>query len=269
MPLDRITIFCFAASYAVALALELWNLRRPGPVTRALTYAATGAGLFAHTFYLAYHALPTQGQSSTLLLLAWMLAVFYLFGTIHHRKLAWGVFALPVVLGLVLVAWLLSGEEAESVAVLSERVQLWAWLHVSAVVLGAVGVCVGFVASVMYLVQSWKLKHKAPPGEGLRLLSLERLEAMNRRAIDLAFPLLTVGLVIGVILLINTRELTWGDPKVIATGLLWLVFALLLYVRHGLHVRGRRVAVGTIITFGLMLLAFAVEHWPNSAGGGP
>jgi ABC-type transport system involved in cytochrome c biogenesis permease subunit len=269
MPLDRITIFCFAASYAVALLLELWNLRRPGTVKRCLIYVATGAGLFAHTFYLAYHALPTQGQSSTLLLLSWVLAVFYLFGTIHHRKLAWGVFALPVVLGLVLVAWLLGTEEAGTTATAADQRQLWTWLHLGTLVLGAVGLCVGFVASVMYLVQSWKLKHKSPPGEGLKLLSLERLEAMNRRAIDLAFPLFTVGLLIGVILLANTRELSWSDPKVIATGLLWVVFALLLYVRHGLHVRGRRVALGTILTFGLMLVAFAVEHWPGSAGGGP
>ena len=33
---------------------------------------------------------------------------------------------------------------------------------------------------------------------GLRLLSLERLESMNRRAINWAFPLLTVGLLLGV-----------------------------------------------------------------------
>ena len=59
--------------------------------------------------------------------------------------------------------------------------------------LAAVGVCVGFLASVMYLVQAQRLRAKIPPGEGMRLLSLERLEAMNRHAINLAFPLLTAG----------------------------------------------------------------------------
>ena len=36
-----------------------------------------------------------------MLILAWVLAVFYLYGSIHHRRLAWGVFVLPLVLGLV------------------------------------------------------------------------------------------------------------------------------------------------------------------------
>src|SRR5690349_4397480 len=44
-------LFCFAASYATALGLELWHQFRPRPVLR---YAAVGfgaAGLLAHTIY--------------------------------------------------------------------------------------------------------------------------------------------------------------------------------------------------------------------------
>jgi ABC-type transport system involved in cytochrome c biogenesis permease subunit len=139
-------------------------------------------------------------------------------------------------------------------------------------ILGSIGLCVGFVASVMYLVQSWKLKHKSPPGEGLQLLSLERLEIMNRRAITLAFPLFTGGLLVGLALLIGQREFSWFDPKVLVTGLFWLVFALLLYLRYGLHLQGRRVAVWTVAAFGIMLLAYVVQYiWPSAhpSGGGP
>jgi ABC-type transport system involved in cytochrome c biogenesis permease subunit len=124
----------------------------------------------------------------------------------------------------------------------------------------------------MYLAQSWKLKHKTPPGQGLKLLSLERLETMNRRAISLAFPLFTAGLVIGVVLLLRTEQLSWLDPKVLTTGLLWLVFALLVYLRYGLHMQGRRVAMWTIAAFAFLLLAFVVQFiWPSShpSGGGP
>jgi ABC-type transport system involved in cytochrome c biogenesis permease subunit len=139
------------------------------------------------------------------------------------------------------------------------KLAFWAWLHFAFLVLGAVGLCVGFIASVMYLVQSWKLKHKQVPGEGLRLLSLERLEEMNRRGIALAFPLLTAGLLIGVILLWSTEQLSWLDPKVVSTIALWLVFVVLLYLRYALHLRGRRVAWWTIAAFGFLVLAFLVH----------
>jgi ABC-type transport system involved in cytochrome c biogenesis permease subunit len=270
MFLENVTLLCVVWSYGSVLALELIQLFWPGWPWRWLTYLLAAAGLIAHTLYIAYHGLPMSGGPSSLLLLSYILAVFYLSGAIHHRREAWGIFVLPVVLGLVLVAWLL-GDSAETTTATSPQLQRWAWLHFALLVLGAVGLCVAFVASVMYLVQLWKLRHKALPGEGLRLLSLERLEAMNRRAINLAFPLFTAGLFIGVLLLVQTEELSWTDPKVLATAGLWLVFALLLYLRYGLHLRGRRVALGTILAFGFLLLAFAVQLvWPSAHRfGGP
>src|SRR5262249_60415041 len=116
--------------------------------------------------------------------------------------------------------------------------------------LPAVGVCVGFLASVMDLMQAHRLKAKMLPGEGLRLLSLERLELMNRRAINLAFPLLTAGMFVGIALMVNPQtapSFDWTDPKIIGTAVLWLVFAILLYLRYGYHLRGRRVAQLTIV----------------------
>lgn len=270
--LERITIFCFAASYGVALALEaLQLLLGQARWRRVLALVMTTAGLFAHTVYVIYHGLPLQGGPSTLLFISWVLAIFYLVGALHHPRLAWGVFVLPLVLGLVLVAKLIIASEP-SIPATPPELWAWAWVHVALLILGSIGLCVGFVASVMYLVQSWKLKHKSPPGEGLQLLSLERLETMNRRAITLAFPLFTGGLLVGLALLIGQRDFSWFDPKVLVTGLFWLVFALLLYLRYGLHLQGRRVAVWTVAAFGIMLLAYVVQYiWPSAhpSGGGP
>ena len=45
---------------------------------------------------------PTPASPfGSLLLLAWVLALFYLYGTVHYAKQAWAVFVLPVVIGLV------------------------------------------------------------------------------------------------------------------------------------------------------------------------
>ena len=58
---------------------------------------------------------------------------------------------------------------------------------------------VSFLASVMYLIQARRLRRKVAPGSVVPMLSLERLETMNRRALNLAFPMLTAGLLVGTV----------------------------------------------------------------------
>jgi ABC-type transport system involved in cytochrome c biogenesis permease subunit len=149
-----------------------------------------------------------------------------------------------------------------------EGERFWSWVHVGLLILSAVGVSVGFLASLMYLLQAHRLKSKALPRKGLHLLSLERLEQMNRRAINLAFPFLTGGLLVGLILLSHsTSSMPWHDRKILGAALLWLVFAILLYLRYGRQLRGRRVALWTIVAFTLLLVTMALPH--EGAGGGP
>src|SRR5262249_2956737 len=101
MPLERITLFCFGASYATAFLLELLRLLRPRPVLRLAAIAFGSAGLLAHTLFLAVQQPRLASQFGSTLFLAWILAVFYLYGSLHHGRVAWAVFVLPLVLGLV------------------------------------------------------------------------------------------------------------------------------------------------------------------------
>jgi ABC-type transport system involved in cytochrome c biogenesis permease subunit len=262
--IERVTVFCFLASYAVAFALEALHLVRPRPIVRVLSLAFGAAGLSAHTLYLAVRPLPLASPSSSLLLLAWILAVFYLYGSIHHGRLAWGLFVLPLVLGLIGLAEISpAGSEP------SDSGSRWGLIHGVLLLLAAVGLSVGFVASIMYLVQVRRLRAKLSPGQGVRLLSLERLEEMNRRAILWAFPLLTAGLLVGIVLQLHGALLvSWNSPKIIVTAGLWVVFAILLYLRYGVHARGRQVAFLTIVAFALLLVALVSVH-PFVEGGGP
>src|SRR5262249_15537248 len=100
------------------------------------------------------------------------------------------------------------------------------------------------------------------PGDGTRLLSLERLETMNRRAIDLAFPLFTFGLALGFVLLASTpRPLSLFDPKILATAVLWVILLVVRYLRHGLHLRGRRVAWWYVLAFVLLVWALMLNDF--------
>jgi ABC-type transport system involved in cytochrome c biogenesis permease subunit len=268
--MERITVVCFFASYALALGLELWHLFRPRPVFRLLGLAAGAAGLLAQTAYLYYKRPPLVGQFGWMLFLAWILAIFYLCGSVHHRRQAWGVFVLPLVLGLVAVGLAFAQQPTPpwSDGLLAVH-RPWGAVHALLIFLAAVGVCVAFLASLMYLFQAHRLRAKTPPGRGLRLLSLERLEAMNRRAIVLAFPLLTAGMLAGVVMIVRGNALVgWTDPRVLGTLVLWLAFVLLLYLRYGHHLRGRQVALLTIAAFVLLLGCIALSH-PLPDGGAP
>jgi ABC-type transport system involved in cytochrome c biogenesis permease subunit len=110
---------------------------------------------------------------------------------------------------------------------------------------------------------------------------LEQTERLNRAAITVAFPLLTAGLIIGLILTVALGRdrgigIGWADPKVISTMVMWLVFAALLHARYRPEMRGRRVMVLSIVAFlflafalfGLELLQIPTAHGGIRAAGG-
>jgi ABC-type transport system involved in cytochrome c biogenesis permease subunit len=265
----HVTMVCFAASYLLALGLEAWALLRPRPILRLVSAGCVLAGLFAHTlflvnaFFLAEQQPLLSSPYGSLLFLSWILAVFAVAGDLHHRRVAWGLFVLPLVLVLIGLAKVLPLNDRDvSFGGWWQGEQVWGTVHGVLLILAFVGACVGFLASVMYLVQAHRLRAKVPPGKGLKLLSLERLEQMNRRAITLTFPLLTAGVLVGLgQLLQHPASLTFPpDLKIVGAVGGWLVLGLLLYLRIGAHLRGRSVAQLTIVAFVLLLGSLVASH---------
>jgi ABC-type transport system involved in cytochrome c biogenesis permease subunit len=256
-----VTHVCFGLSYLVSLGLELAQQARPGRAPRIAGLVFGVAGLVAHTIFLIRHQPNPASAYGSLLLVAWVLAVFYLYGSLHHRSAAWGLFVLPVVLILVWLSFAFY-RDAESTGNWIDGEHVWGAVHGILVLAASVGITVGFLASVMYLVQAHRLRMKRNPLGGLRLLNLERLETMNRRAINWAFPLLTVGLLLGVLRVpgAESPSMSWTDPKVLSTVGLWLVGMLLVILRYGAHRSPRRLAYLTIAAFGLMLVTLIASH---------
>lgn len=208
-----------------------------------------------------------------MLLLGWVLALFYFWGTVSHARQAWAVFVLPVVIGLVAVSRALlagaPGDAAFDLAGWASGERFWGGVHGFLILGASVGISVGFLASVMYLIQARRLRNKVSPGTVVPMLSLERLEHMNRRALNVAFPLLTAGLLVGTVLLDHDHATAadWLSVKVLSTAGLWLVFLLLLYLRYAAHVPARRLARLSVAAFVLLLVALGAAH-PFAIGGG-
>lgn len=263
----------------MALALEILHYFRNRPIFRYVSLAFGIAGLLAQTLFLLVQPLLLASPFGSMIFLAWILAVFYLYGAFHHNRVSWGIFVLPVVLLLVGLASIsklyTANENTGSLFSLFSRNggHYWGMLHGIMVLLASVGIAVGFLASIMYLIQAYRLQTKVPPRKGMQLLSLERLENMNRRAITVSFPLLTLGLLVSVGLGLdpNYREafVSWTNPKLLGIAALWLVMGIILYLRYIAHASARQVAIWTIVAFALMVFSVTSNIHPLVSGGGP
>jgi len=263
--LSGISIICFAACYAIAFGLELVGLRRRAGWRRAAVMAATAAGVLAHTLFLGFRsaqasALPASTAAEWLVLAAWVLAVVYLAALFYLPRTPTGVVLLPIVLGLIIGSRWASSEPLAP----EGTFYLWGAFHGVVLLLGTVAVCIGFLAGLMYLVQSYALKHARSPANGLRLPSLEWLERVNSRTLGLSAVLIALGFASGLVMSLAIHQgeraySLWTDPVVLslAAMLLWLVAAEVFRLVYPAARRGRKVAYLTLASFVFLVIALA------------
>jgi hypothetical protein len=250
--LAKITIVCFAASYGVALLLEVSRLFFRLPVRLVVMLGFGVAGLVAHTMFLWNDAqnaagVPFSSFYTWFLMAAWLLAAAYVGLAAARPQSSIGIFMLPVVMALILAAQLSSKAPFPP----GEAVQVWFKVHGFSLLLGTVAASFGFVAGLMYLVQSYRLKHKLLPRPGFRLPSLEWLQTINRQTLYASAILVAVGVFAGVVLNVIRRGIPWTDPLILSSGglLAWLFAATLFELLYKPAQQGRKVAYLTIANF--------------------
>jgi ABC-type uncharacterized transport system permease subunit len=263
--LSGISTICFAACYAIALGLEVLGLTSRAAWRRAALIGITAAGVVAHTLYLAYRgvqagALPASTAAEWLQLAAWVLAAVYLAALFYLPRTPTGLVLLPMVLGLAI-----GSHWASTEPLAPERTfDVWGMFHGIMLLLGTVAVCVGFLAGLMYLVQSYALKHVHSSANGLRLPSLEWLERVNSRTLGLSAVLIALGFLSGVAMSLAEHRgqptyVLWTDPVVLslAAMLLWLIVAEVFRLVYPAARRGRKVAYLTLASFVFLIIALA------------
>jgi hypothetical protein len=229
-----ISVVCFAASYAVALACEASRLVFRSGVRGAAMIAFAVAGLVAHTLFLAWRAahepaVPLSSAFDWYLLAAWLLAGGYLWLTISNPRTPVGLFMLPVVLGLIGAAQVSSRVPFPQ----SPATQVWGAIHGSFNLAASVAVAIGGLAGGLWLIQADLLARKRPPLGSFRLPSLERLAHATGRTLAIAAWTAAAGFLSGIVLNAVNRQrglletVPWNDPVVLrmAAVVAWLVTA--------------------------------------------
>jgi ABC-type uncharacterized transport system permease subunit len=172
-----------------------------------------------------------------------------------------GVFLLPLVLAAIGAAF-----SARDLAPfpLDRARPLWNSIHGGSLLMGTVVVALGFVAGIVYLVQSYRLKHKLAARADFRLPSLEWLQKINGRSLLVSTCLVGIGMLSGVVLNVfkhgSSQHFPWTDPAVFSSGILffWLVAANLFEFFYKPARQGRKVAYLTLASFIFLGLVLAV-----------
>ncbi len=260
--LQEITVTCFFYSYLVVLLLELTRLWRRVPGRGLLVIVMTSLGLFAHFAYLFIRATQSLIANSAILaswldwslLLSLILAATFLVFFVRRPDTMVGYFFLPAVMFLIVVALIFRDMPPFS---RTEATQLWTTLHALTMMLGSLGVLLGFISGCMYLVQSWRLKNKRA-GSGFRLPTLESLDRVNRRCLIISTAAVTGGSAAGIAMNLNRfGEIGIADRTVLLSLLLllWLVITSVFEFYYAPTSHSRKGIYMTFASLGFLILA--------------
>lgn len=227
---------------------RLWY---PNRTTRLISKSCLYWGIAACIAVLAWHShtrhrwMPIGDNFDALIWLAVLLAGFvaYTQGTRPLPALDW--FIMPPAVFLLICAAIFGRADFHPYVG-----HAWSTLHRITSFSGAAFFAVAAAAGAMYVVASAKLRRKQPTGPYLG--SLERLEHLTMTAVTLGFALLSIGIVTGVIELMQTGRST-PTPKIFLAFAVWIIYALVLHAPINPVFRGRRAALLSVLGFVLMI----------------
>ena len=236
---------------------------------RKICVHAGGLALFFHfvsaveMLALAHRWMPVGVREVESLLGFAVAAVFFLVWWLY-KAVSLGIFALPVTFFLVFIPAL--GPGGYTFPSSGVRTS-WLIAHIAALMVAYVALAFSLLASMLYLAQERRLKSKRKPGEGSRwaplewLPPLDTLERIAHATLEFGFPCMTVGLIVGAVLVQETPlgAAYFRDPKVIASFVSWAVYVLLLLVRRSAGLRGRKAAYLSGAVVMVMIAVYAAN----------
>lgn len=276
-----ISLTCFTASYIVALALEATRIWFRSGLRGALMLGFAAAGVIAQTLFLGYRAAtsteaaPLSSEFDWYLIAAWALAAVYLGWTFrqlnapNERRTAVGLFLLPLVLALIAAAQFMANREPLAK---EQASGVWVVIHLGCLATGLVSALIGAATGVMELVQAYRMKHKMPAQQGLKLPSLEWLQQTGLRTLFTSFALFALGLLTGIILNLVLGIISWTDPVVWSLGIvvLWLAAATTFTIVYRPARQGRKVAYLTVASAILVITVIGLSRMlPSRHGAQP
>ncbi|MBZ0156748.1 MAG: c-type cytochrome biogenesis protein CcsB [Alphaproteobacteria bacterium] len=245
--------------YFASTIISIVELFKGSRESSRLMLFITGGGFLIHTASLIYRYseaghLPISSMHEASSFFAWCVVLIFFLLEFRYKIGIMSSFVLPIVFLLMLSSSILPRGIRPLNPVLESY---WFGIHTFLAFLGNAAFAVAFGIGIMYLLQEHYLKSKHVHGLFQRLPSLQMLDEINNKMINLGFPLLTCAIITGAL----WAESAWGsywrwDPKEVWSMIAWFIYALILHIRFTSGWRGRKAAILSIIGFVVVLFTF-------------
>jgi cytochrome c-type biogenesis protein CcsB len=164
----------------------------------------------------------------------------------------------PVLLTLGLAVTVLYTDSEQLVPALRS---VWLVIHVTAAIIAAGILTIGFAQTICYLVQDRLERAGDGPGFMARFPSADAIDRAAYRMHAFAFPVWTFAVIAGAIWAENAWGRYWGwDPKETWAFITWLVYACYLHARATAGWRGRKAAYIALVGYGTFLFNYLVVN---------
>ncbi len=227
----------FFHALAVIMALIGFGLHTAGLMAIS---AKTGHGPYTTPFeYTSFFAWTTM-------------AVLLVFAVFLRRIASVGAFVSPLAFLLMAYSMLLPEESGGG-----QVRAFWLTMHYTVSFLALSSFIVVFAASAMYLIQENELKHHRFSGLFKRMPDLDTLDLLLNRALVFGFPLISVGVLSGMIWANKLFGSLLGPKpaRVLPIIVVWFVYALLMFGRTVIGWRGHTIALVGLGGFALAAMA--------------
>jgi ABC-type transport system involved in cytochrome c biogenesis permease subunit len=232
-----------------------------------LASTVLAAGALAHTFLIGMQTMaighvPIADTTSAISTFVWLLALAYLYTEMTTEERAMGVFIMPLLVALQTIPAIRPSLERRAPILESP----WFALHVSSLLFAYASFALACVIGITYVLLFKEIKAKHVGFFYKRLPSLQRLDAMNVRAVIIGWIFLTIGVVVGAIWTVQARAdavldprlraMSILDPKIAVAVLSWAIYSFQLYARRAIGWSGRRAAWLSTVGFAIVLVNF-------------
>jgi len=226
-------------------------------------------GILMGKLFLVLHEIPLSSVPQALNMMIFISSVVFIPIVLSRKTYLLGVFFLPF--ASFVLMWVFPNIGLSSLTPFRPHTY-WYPLHTMSVIIGEAMFVVAAVTSLVYLVHESIIKkgdfHSSVSSSLPALTLLDRILYMS---VLIGFVAITSGMIIGT-LWAQSKGLALPKimPKIVAGGIVWVIFAVCLHQRFAIGWRGRRTAIAALIGFiVMMVLLFLINMlFPHAHGPG-
>ena len=249
----------YALGALAYLAVLAQGWRGLGWVARGLTmggWVLHGIGL---VLVLSAQRWLPSGFGQTVSILAFLLVAVFLVVDLRTRAALLGAFLSPAAVAVLVPSLWMGAPGPELTAGLRQPLLP---VHIAVALAGLAVFGVATAVAGVYLAAERALKGKRFGAFFRRVPSLELLDDLNRRLVAWGFIALSLTLLTGAWVQAHLRPEERWSPAELAVVVAWIAFGVLLQARIFAGWRGRRVAVLTMLGFGVLVVSFVSRYGP-------